>query len=463
MTALINHVNPFSRAAASTFICPENHVTQANPNDPVLAQLRAMEILIQQKDFLQAATDLTAFLAAYPTDARGMLLDGILARARGDAEHELAALQRTVAAAPQWAVAHIELARALIRTGDLKAAVESADRAVAVDQQSSNMREAAAAVAATTGNAGAQERHLRTAHALWPDNQRIARNLGIFLIGQRRLAEAETHWRRLHERDPEDVLALGNLGACLSGLGRKAEAIDYLQRALTHDPGNVQTSFQLAIARGETPSTQPREMVRGLFDGYATHFDPHLVGGLKYHVPQRVAAMIHELRPGGFDLLDLGCGTGLTGVYLGKASGEMVGIDLSPGMLAQAAKHNIYTELHEADLLDWLRQVPPETFDIVTANDVFIYVGDVSAVIPACHAVLRPGGLLIFSCETAEESEGELVLRPTRRYAHAKRAINRLCEQAGFGACRFENLDLRMEGNKPIVGYIAIAEKPVQT
>ena len=438
-------------------------MTQANPNDPLLAQLRAMEILIQQKNFLQAATDLTAFLAAHPTDARGMLLDGMLARARGDAEHELAALQRTVAAAPQWAVAHLELARTLVQSGDHMAAAESADRAVAVEQQSVLVRMTAASIVGNTGNTPAQERHLRTAYALWPENRRVANSLGIFLIGRRRLDEAEAHWRRLHESDPEDVLALGNLGACLSGLGRNAEAIDYLQRALARDPDNEQTRFQLAIAHGETPATQPREMIRGLFDSYATHFDPHLVGGLKYHVPQRVAAMIHELRPGGFDLLDLGCGTGLTGVYLGKASGKLVGIDLSPGMLAQAAKHNIYTELHEADLLDWLRQVPPETFDIVTANDVFIYVGDVSAVIPACHAVLRPGGLLIFSCETADASEDELVLRPSRRYAHSQRAITRLCEQAGFSACRFENLDLRMEGNQPIAGYIAIAEKPLES
>ena len=40
------------------------------------------------------------------------------------------------------------------------------------------------------------------------------------------------------------------------------------------------------------------------------------------------------------------------------------------------------------------------------ASRDFIYVGDISAVIPAAFTVLRHGGALIFSCETADEAEG---------------------------------------------------------
>jgi predicted TPR repeat methyltransferase len=94
----------------------------------------------------------------------------------------------------------------------------------------------------------------------------------------------------------------------------------------------------------------------------------------------------------------------------------------------------------------------------VTANDVFVYVGDVSTVIPAAYRILRKGGVLIFSCELAEESEGALVLRPSRRYAHSRRSIEELCRDAGVARCVVEPFDLRLEANVPVAGFIAVAE-----
>ena len=110
-------------------------------------------------------------------------------------------------------------------------------------------------------------------------------------------------------------------------------------------------------------------------------------------------------------------------------------------------------------MLEELRRVPAESFDYIVAADVFIYVGDVTAVIPACFRALRKGGALIFSCETADEAEGALVLRPSKRYAHSHASLRALCEHAGFGKYQAETVDLRFEVNAPIPGFIAIAEK----
>ncbi|HSC09693.1 MAG TPA: methyltransferase, partial [Rhodanobacteraceae bacterium] len=140
----------------------------------------------------------------------------------------------------------------------------------------------------------------------------------------------------------------------------------------------------------------------------------------------------------------------------GKA---FVGVDLSPKMIEQARNHAIYTDLRQADLLDELRATAEGSYDYITANDVFIYVGELSEVIPAAFKAIRNGGRLIFTCEMAQESEPALVLRRSKRYAHTVSSIEALCRSAGFSSCTIEKVDLRFERKVPIEGFIAIAGK----
>ena len=218
--------------------------------------------------------------------------------------------------------------------------------------------------------------------------------------------------------------------------------------------------FHDAVARGETPPAQPARLVAELFDGLAERFEKHLVGRLQYRVPHRVADIVlarHARRK--FDLLDLGCGTGLLGLCLGRLDGDLIGVDLSARMLDQAAPLGLYGELRHGDALAELRSTPAERYDCIAACDVFIYVGDLSDLIPAAFRALRPGGMLIFSCEDARADEGDLRLRASGRYAHSRTSIVDLCRDAGFAGCTFEDIVLRLEADSPIVGYIAVAEK----
>ena len=293
-----------------------------------------------------------------------------------------------------------------------------------------------------------------------PRIRRSAVALGVALGKQARYAEAESHWRHALATNPDDPFTLAWLGMCLIGLARKDEARAVLEHADAQLPGNPTLQFYLALARGETPRTQPGALTQGLFDDYAGRFDVELVGRLKYRVPRRVAEIVlGRATERNISVLDLGCGTGLLGAYLGRISGPFVGVDLSGKMIEQARRHGIYTEFRQADLQEELLRTAPESFDYVTANDVFIYVGDISTVIPAAFNAIRSGGALIFSCETADESEGPLVLRASKRYAHSRSSVERLCREAGFTRCAVEALELRLEGDVPIAGFIAIAEK----
>jgi len=218
--------------------------------------------------------------------------------------------------------------------------------------------------------------------------------------------------------------------------------------------------FREAVARGETPRTQPAALVAELFDGLAERFEKHLVGRLQYRVPHRVADIVLGRHPQRrLDLLDLGCGTGLLGLCLGRIDGDLAGVDLSARMLDQAAPLGIYTRLRQGDALVELHDTPAQSHDCITACDVFIYVGDLSDLIAAAYRALRPGGALIFSCEQAEATEGDLCLRASGRYAHSRISIAGLCRNAGFAECTFEDIMLRLEADHPIAGCIVVAEK----
>jgi predicted TPR repeat methyltransferase len=322
------------------------------------------------------------------------------------------------------------------------------------------VRDGAVASAYRAAHLDAAQRHLEAARTQRPEDLGILRALARCLARQRRYAESEALWRELLHRAPDDIMGLEWLSSVLIELDRRDEALGFLGRLEQLAPQTQGLAFHLALARGETPPSAPLEMTRELFDEYASRFDTQLVGELKYRVPRRVAEMLRSRTAVPKDILDLGCGTGLLGVYFGRSEGAFVGIDLSANMLEKAARHAVYSELRQADLLAYLRDSATAAFDCIVANDVFIYVGDLAEVIPATFPVLRRGGALIFSCESTAPGEADLVLRPSKRYAHSLRSVEALCRNAGFRIGAVENVDLRFEKSVPIPGYIVTAEKP---
>ncbi|QBB71253.1 tetratricopeptide repeat protein [Pseudolysobacter antarcticus] len=436
-------------------------MTEADTPDTNLVKLRSIEADIATGKFSEAAAALNALSIASPTDARIYLTAAILARAAKNPRQEILSLQHAIAAAPRWLPAQIELARVLSREGQHAQAIAVIHQAAVLEPREINVLEAAVAIANAAGDFVAAQGYLQTALELRPDDTQITSALAVSLAKQSYFEQAEIHLRRVLDKNPDDPFALGWLGTCLIGLGRKDEAATFLAHGAALVPENESLRFYLAIARGETPRTQPKELMREFFDGYASQFDQHLVGKLKYRVPIKVAEIILKARQDrDISVLDLGCGTGLLGAYLGRIKGAFVGVDVSVKMIEQAVRYDVYTDLRQADLLEELQRTSPGSFDYITANDVFIYVGDLCEIIPASFVALRSGGTMIFSCETASDDEGALVLRPSKRYAHSRRSIEALCRDAGFSRCVIEPIDLRLdEGTIPVAGFIAVAHK----
>lgn len=229
------------------------------------------------------------------------------------------------------------------------------------------------------------------------------------------------------------------------------------------DPADhMGASVKLAlIGAMPAPAHLGEEYVRSLFDQYAPRFDTALLENLSYVVPQRLYELIEALRPGkenGERILDLGCGTGLAGERFIRRAACLDGVDLSAGMIAQAAAKQIYTTLTAADLSVFLQTPPAQPYDLVLAADVFVYVGALERILPQIAGVMAPGALFAFS---VQDTAGEgFVLGADHRFAHSRPYIEQLITASALSVRTISAETLRYDGNRAIAGSLIIAEKP---
>lgn len=431
-------------------------------NDPLLPKLKSIDKLITQGHLPKAAKELNAAVKAAPEDPRVYMMGARMAEVAGNRQGSVDAARKAAKLAPHWPPAVTELALALARMNLFVEAISTAERAVELDGNNPEILARVIDVAHRAQHYELASAWLTRAAAISPDNlvikHMIARNLRI--LG--RHAQSIEAYGALIAAAPNDHRALhGRIQAAIAS-GDLALARQDSVALLALLPDNEEAKYWLALAHGETPARQPVAMVRELYDNLAEFYDQHTVASLKYKLPREVAAIIRQHYPDNtMNVLDLGCGTGLLGVCLGSIQGALVGVDVSERMIEQAARHNVYHRFHNVDLLEALEATPEALYDVITALDVFIYVGDLARAIPDALRILKPGGHLIFSCETAREDEADLVLRPSQRYAHKASHVKALCRDAGFTEIKVEEMPLRLENQAPVDGFLLIARKPV--
>ena len=213
----------------------------------------------------------------------------------------------------------------------------------------------------------------------------------------------------------------------------------------------------LAALSGDTsPTGTPASYVRTLFDSYAEDFDADLVGKLGYHVPEMLLEAVLSVAPGRkFEILDLGCGTGLCGVQFRSHASHLSGVDLSPAMLAKAAARGIYDRLITGDISEAMRD-QENCFDLILAGDLFVYVGDLDGVFQSAARALRRGGLLAFSLER-HDGEG-FVLHSKVRFAHSLAYIRNLAHTHRFSELIAKEITVRQSSTTPVAGWLVVLQ-----
>lgn len=246
------------------------------------------------------------------------------------------------------------------------------------------------------------------------------------------------------------------LGEMRQAAGAAEEAAEAWRMTLKLDPADRPgAALKLELA-GAAPvsAAPPSPFVEALFDQYAKNFDAALVEKLGYRVPELLDAAIRAGREKFDHAIDLGCGTGLMGEKLRPAAKFLEGYDISASMLKKAEAKGIYDKLAKADLQTI--RLAPESADLVTAADVFMYVGALEGIFATVAATLNPGGLFAFSVEH-HAGPRDFVLRESRRYAHSEGYVRRLLQSTGLSLLSMERADIRMDRGAAIGGLIVVA------
>jgi len=160
------------------------------------------------------------------------------------------------------------------------------------------------------------------------------------------------------------------------------------------------------IGLGDAYNLESPDDNRRLYKSWATTYDDDFVASHGYSYPKAVAEVfLQHSTEADLPLLDVGCGTGLVGAGLtgnGQReylAGQIIGLDISPEMLAVAADRlddagdRIYVELIEADLTKAL-ELPSERFGAVVSSGTFTHGHVGVEALDELIRVVRSGGLL---------------------------------------------------------------------
>ncbi|KAA6182229.1 class I SAM-dependent methyltransferase [Thiohalocapsa marina] len=149
-------------------------------------------------------------------------------------------------------------------------------------------------------------------------------------------------------------------------------------------------------------SVKTSDDVRGLYRDWAQQYDQDLLGDDLQYVAPQMAASIFARYVTNFSarVLDVGCGTGLSGLALKDAGfTNLDGADLSQEMLEQARLKEVYQDLFEADIIAGM-DLPDNSYDAALSVGTFTHGHVGPDALAEVLRVIKPTGVF---CLTIHE------------------------------------------------------------
>jgi predicted TPR repeat methyltransferase len=293
-----------------------------------------------------------------------------------------------------------------------------------------------------------------------PGDTQIFFNLGVISTQQGRINEAIDYYLQALKLDANFHDAHNNLGVAYLTVKDANSALLHFREALRIQPNDEAVRHTINILTHEKKlSVSPPEYIRSLFDSYADHYDSHLLQSLHYQVPECLFHMVKDAAglPGAnWEVLDLGCGTGLTADLFKPYAGHLVGVDLSGQMLQVARQKNVYDELIESDLMAFLAEKVNQ-YDLIVAGDTLVYFGDLEALFSIVTKALKPGGLFAFNTEISNKED--FLMTDSGRFAHHKGYIEGLAQQNQLSPLQYQAATMRTQNDMAVVGHFYLLKK----
>ncbi|MFZ5764256.1 MAG: tetratricopeptide repeat protein [Thermodesulfobacteriota bacterium] len=400
----------------------------------------------------EALTCCLPLLAHDLADFRIHFLLGMLYRQLDNIPAAVTHFNRASELQPDLASAHYNLGVLYYSAGNLDQAEAAYRRAAELAPEDPDIFFNLALTCKNLGRYDEAERCYQQVLALNPDDSDTHYNLGVLLRETDQPDAAIAAFTRTVTLAPGYLAAYKHLGALHHLLGNTKKALVCYRTILQLDPGNESARHMIAALSGETPTASPLTYVQELFDRFAAAYETTMTDKLASTVEIQLRELLDQHVAGLLFArgLDMGCGTGLSGLAFRDRVKHLSGFDISAGMLDKAREKGIYDELYLADISTFLGKTT-ERFDLFLAADVFVYLGDLAAIFTLVRDRARPGALFLFSAETGID---DFQLRSSGRFAHGTDYIDRLARQSGFTvACR-QPAELRREKGEWITGHL---------
>lgn len=137
--------------------------------------------------------------------------------------------------------------------------------------------------------------------------------------------------------------------------------------------------------------------VETYYDAWANEYNKDLKGW-EYKAPVESARLLKNVCSEKINILDAGCGTGLTGLALKEYGfNKIVGIDISKKSILIAEKTDAYSDLKRQDLQKHPFPFKADAFDAVNCVGVLAYIDDPLSLFKEFCRIVRPGGYAVFT------------------------------------------------------------------
>ncbi len=285
--------------------------------------------------------------------------------------------------------------------------------------------------------------------------------MGKLLQRIRKDNEALSYFKKAIELNPGNIEALTHTGDSFRNLGQNEAAAAAFNDVLSIDPDNAQAKFHLAAVQDTPPPAKPgADYVRRLFDEFVPTYDKSLAD-IEYNGPEQLAALARQFLPEGsedsLDIIDIGCGTGLSGIEFRPLARQLKGIDIAPKMIDAAKKRGIYDDLEVNEILTALVRHQSDT-DLIVSADAFPYFGDLDSAFLSVTSALRDNGLFLFTVET-HDNDSDYLLGKTARYSHSRNYINNLAKRRGLEVLACNDTVYRKQSGKGVDGLVVALRK----
>lgn len=150
--------------------------------------------------------------------------------------------------------------------------------------------------------------------------------------------------------------------------------------------------------------------------------------------------LIQRHHPTAKRILELGCGPGWLGVFLGQMGYEVAGYDISPAMIEVAkgrAQNMKAVQFEVADIESTLIESERGRNDIVIIYDALHHCQSDKQVLEKIFQYLKPGGILILAEPNRVHAHDHDAHEAVERFGVTERGLNagqlqRLCRKLGF-------------------------------